>query len=132
MTSLAARDKELEMSTLRTFCSCFPLILKLPVPEYVHEIVIGLPIWREDIAGFPFPVSCDSHVTNRKSSQEIIAITAESVGGENELKSLKFSISKNLQSKVDALSEIISNTDENLSKEFLNYFNDGVLWILEK
>lgn len=132
MTSLAARDKELETSTLRTFCSCFPLILKLPVPEYVHEIVVGLPIWREDIAGFPFPVSCDSHVTNGKSSQETVDITAERVGGKNELKSLQFSISKNLQSKVDALSEIISNTDENLSKEFLNYFNNGMIWILEK
>ena len=132
MTSLAARDKELEMSTLHTFCTCFPLILKLPVPEYVHEMVIGLPIWREDIAGFPSPVSCDSHVANGKSNQEMIATIAERVCGEDELKSLQFSFSKDLQSKVDALSEIISNTNENLSKEFLNYFNDGMLWILEK
>ena len=49
MTNLAARNQELHDSTLTTIEATFPLLIIIPVPEDVNEIIIGLPQTRDDI-----------------------------------------------------------------------------------
>ena len=49
MTNLAARNQELHDATLTAIGATFPLLLIIPVPEDVNEIIIGLPQTRDDI-----------------------------------------------------------------------------------
>ena len=51
MTNLAARNQELHDSTLTAIGATFPLLLIIPVPEDVNEIIVGLPQTRDDIIG---------------------------------------------------------------------------------
>ena len=51
MTNLAARNCDLRDSVLEAICQTFPLVLHIPVPEDVNEIVVGLPQAEDDIVG---------------------------------------------------------------------------------
>lgn len=51
MTNLAARNQELHDSTLAAIGATFSLLLTIPVPEDVNEIIVGLPQTRDDIIG---------------------------------------------------------------------------------
>lgn len=51
VTNLAARNQQLHDSTLAAIGPTFSLLLTIPVPEDVNEIIVGLPQTRDDIIG---------------------------------------------------------------------------------
>lgn len=116
MTNLSAHNKEMEHFVFNTICSSFPLIIKLPIPEYTHDVIVGMQLWREDIAGVRR--SCDSHVTGDDDCKDK-EVKSELVGQ-------PLLIPKQLRSNFNLLSCSVGKSS--LTKEFVDYFKDGFLY----
>lgn len=91
------------------------------MPAYVHDIIVGFPSWREDIAG---SVSHDSHVTGPCNGGKV-----SSEDGDSSSKVHWFLMSKNLRSRLATLSQIIYKKE---NSEFVDCFNESSLWITSR
>ena len=116
MCNLSARNKDVEKSVFDNICSYFPLVIRTTVPEYVHDVIVGFPKWRGDIV--TGNMSSDNHMTVDTSTGDTATVSS---------KVYRFLLSKNLQSRLEMLSQLIYRRE---NSEFFEYFNNSSLWIM--
>lgn len=106
VTNLSGRNKELERSVFNDICTLFPAVLNIPIPEYVHDIVIGL---------------------TEASSATIVPSCDDIKGLSTEKRSTPFVMSKRIKSNIDNLLINCVNKEE-LSKELHEYLITGLIY----
>jgi spermidine synthase len=110
VSNLAARNKEIDTAVINSVASCFPLVVRNYVAEHVNDVIVGFPVWRDDIASGG-GLSHDGHVTN--------------VAMATHLRSNSFSMSDVLRSHLESFSQCVYGKG---NSELMKCFNDSVLF----
>lgn len=124
MTNLIARNTKLKEATISSLRDIFPVIVRFPIPESVHDVIVGVANWREDLLG-PRPSdktdncaeSRDSHVTGTKKGG---AVAEES----------PFLLSKSFESRLSGLVKYLSN-GKCIRETFMPLCSDATISINE-
>ena len=124
MTNVIARNSKLKEKTVSLFKSTFPAIMRFPIPESVHDVIVGVAQWREDLLGPKPSNKADGHVKSRDDH-----VTDKTEDGSAAEES-PFLLSKSFESRLLGLVKFLGN-GKCIRETFLPLCSDATISINE-
>lgn len=129
MTNLAARNQEMRSEVLFSLRAAFPMLISIPVPEDLNEVVVGLICPREELRG---PAvgneSCDHHIF--RSGCGLLSEMSERTGSADSTRSDRVDVTGEISNRMADIASVIAAhgnlESEQLRKEFLELFSGAV------